>query len=84
MGTIDLNELAREAEARIQPRFGEIDAVSEKCTRRIMAAFREHRVSEACFAGSTGYGYDDLGRETLERSGRMFSARRAPWCAWAS
>ena len=33
----------------------------------VLDAFREHRVSEACFAGTTGYGYDDLGRETLEK-----------------
>ena len=32
-----------------------------------MAAFQEQRVSEACFAGTTGYGYDDLGRETLDK-----------------
>ena len=67
MEKLDLRKLAREAEERIRPRFGEIDAVSESCTRRVMAAFRNHRVSEACFAGSTGYGYDDLGRETLEK-----------------
>ena len=63
----DLKKLAEDAVERIRPRFGEIDAVSENCTRRVMAAFRNHRVSEACFAGSTGYGYDDLGRETLEK-----------------
>ena len=67
MEKLDLRKLAREAEERIRPRFGEIDAVSESCTRRVMAAFRNHRVSEACFVGSTGYGYDDLGRETLEK-----------------
>ena len=62
-----LEDLAREAEERILPRFREIDRVSEKNTRKVLEAFREHRVSEACFAGSTGYGYDDLGRETLEK-----------------
>ncbi len=67
MEKLDLTKLASAAEQRIRPRFAEIDAVSESCTRRVMAAFRSHRVSEACFAGSTGYGYDDLGRETLEK-----------------
>jgi len=59
--------LAARAEERIRPRFQEIERVSEVCTGRILEAFREERVSEACFAGSTGYGYDDLGRDTLER-----------------
>ncbi len=67
MEKTELDKLAAAAEDRVRPRFAEIDAVSESCTRRVMAAFREHRVSEACFAGSTGYGYDDLGRETLEK-----------------
>ena len=62
-----LERLAAEAEEQILPRFREIDRVSEQNTRRVLEAFRKHRVSEACFAGSTGYGYDDLGRETLEK-----------------
>jgi cystathionine beta-lyase family protein involved in aluminum resistance len=33
----------------------------------VLDAFRAHRVSDACFAGTTGYGYDDRGRETLDR-----------------
>ena len=62
-----LDLLAAEAEEQILPRFREIDRVSEQNTRRVLEAFQKHRVSEACFAGSTGYGYDDLGRETLEK-----------------
>ena len=67
MEKTELHRLAAEAEAQIRPRFEEIDRVSSACTRRVLEAFREFRVSEACFAGSTGYGYDDLGRETLEK-----------------
>lgn len=32
-----------------------------------MAAFQDNRVSDSCFAGTTGYGYDDLGREVLDK-----------------
>ncbi len=67
MEKLDIDKLAGEVETRIRDRFAEIDRVSEACTGRILAAFRAHRVSEACFAGTTGYGYDDLGRETLEK-----------------
>ena len=43
-----------------------------------MDAFQEFRVSEACFAGTTGYGYDDLGRETLDKVwARVFGAEKA-------
>lgn len=70
--------LARECEARLTERFAEIDEVSEQCTGRIMEAFQEFRVSESCFAGTTGYGYDDLGRETLDKVwARVFGAEKA-------
>ena len=70
--------LARECEERLRGRFAGIDAVSEENTMRVMDAFQEFRVSEACFAGTTGYGYDDLGRETLEKVwARVFGAEKA-------
>ena len=59
-------EMAQRVQSRIAPRFAEIDAVAEQNTRRVMEAFQNHRVSDACFAGTTGYGYDDLGREVLD------------------
>ena len=63
----EVYEMAKRAELRLGERFREIDAVSEENTRKIMQAFQNHRVSDACFAGTTGYGYDDLGRETLDK-----------------
>ena len=60
-------EMARLAEERCRERFAQIDRVAEQNTLRVMEAFQDNRVSEACFAGTTGYGYDDLGRETLDK-----------------
>lgn len=60
-------ELAQRAQQRCLRRFQEIDAVAEQNTRRVMAAFQDNRVSDSCFAGTTGYGYDDLGRDTLDQ-----------------
>ena len=60
-------EMAARAEQRIHPRFAQIDAVAEENTRRVMEAFQDNRVSDSCFAGTTGYGYDDLGREVLDK-----------------
>lgn len=58
--------LAAQAQAELAEQFAAIDAVAEKNTERVLAAFQEHRVAEACFAGTTGYGYDDLGRDKLD------------------
>lgn len=63
----ELFKLAKEADAALSGIFSEIDAVSEKNTEKILNAFRRHRVSEAMFAPSTGYGYDDRGRDTLDK-----------------
>lgn len=60
-------ELAREAEAEIKPAFERIDRIAEINTLKVMEAFQDNKVSEACFAGTTGYGYDDLGREVLDK-----------------
>lgn len=59
--------MAARAQARCLGRFAEIDTVAEENTRRVMEAFQDQRVSDSCFGGTTGYGYDDLGRETLDK-----------------
>lgn len=63
----EVYDLAEKAMARLQPVFNRIDAVAMQNTRKVMEAFQDNRVSEACFAGTTGYGYDDLGREVLDK-----------------
>lgn len=50
----------------LSERFGEIDRVAEYNQLKVVNAMQECRVSEACLLGTTGYGYDDLGRDTLE------------------
>ena len=60
-------DLADQAEARVQGQFARIDAIAQHNTQRVLAAFQNHRVAEGYFAGTTGYGYDDLGRDQLDR-----------------
>ena len=48
-------------------RFKEIDEVAEYNQLKVLSAFIKNGVSESSMAGSTGYGYDDRGREILER-----------------
>ena len=74
----EVYEMAQRAQVRISPRFAQIDALAEENTRRVMEAFQDNKVSEACFAGTTGYGYDDLGRETLDKIyAQIFGAEAA-------
>ncbi len=50
----------------LSERFGQIDAVAEYNQVKVLRAMQEKQVSEACLLGTTGYGYNDLGRDTLE------------------
>ncbi len=59
--------LGEEAIAKISERFAEIDRMAELNQTKVILAMQKNRVSAACFAGTTGYGYNDLGRETLEK-----------------
>ena len=63
----DILKMSDRAEKRCTERFRQIDQTAQENTRRVLESFRSHRVSEACFSGTTGYGYDDLGRETLDK-----------------
>ncbi len=51
----------------LKDRWQEIDALSEYNQLKVIGAMQKNRVSEACLLGTTGYGYNDLGRESLER-----------------
>lgn len=62
----ELLTLAGRAEAALAERFADIDRVAFENTQKVMDAFREHRVSEAMFNPTSGYGYDDRGRDTLD------------------
>ena len=70
--------LARRAEARCSRRFAEIDQIALAGTEKVLAAFAQERVQAGDFAGTTGYGYDDVGRDKLERIyARVFGAEAA-------
>lgn len=56
-----------QAEASLKEAFDHIDRMEECGTRRVLAAFQEHQVAYRHFAPTTGYGYDDVGRDNLER-----------------
>ncbi len=59
--------LGREAERKIAPYFARLEEICDRNTEKVLGAFRNHRVSDTMFAGTTGYGYDDHGRDTLDK-----------------
>ena len=61
-----IQDLALEAESALGAQYKHIDEVAFRNTQKVMEAFRTHRVSDACFQSTSGYGYDDRGREVLE------------------
>ena len=65
MNTID--ERIALAEAKLKDVFARIDSNEEACTRRVLTAFQKQQVAYRHFSPTTGYGYDDVGRDTLER-----------------
>ncbi|MCR5154600.1 MAG: methionine gamma-lyase family protein, partial [Lachnospiraceae bacterium] len=54
-------------EDSLKERFKEIDETAEYTSLRVLRAMQKNKVSAECFVGTTGYGYNDYGRETLEK-----------------
>jgi cystathionine beta-lyase family protein involved in aluminum resistance len=67
--------LALQAERDLADIFADIDEIARRGTERVLDVFREERVSEGMFAASTGYGYGDAGRDTIDRiAAKIFGA----------
>ncbi len=60
-------EQLQQAEQALSQIFVAIDTQTKNNLRRVLTAFRQHQVGVQHFAGVTGYGHDDLGRQTLDR-----------------
>jgi cystathionine beta-lyase family protein involved in aluminum resistance len=64
---MDRSQWLQEAETALFPLFCQIDAQVKQNLERVLGAYRRHRVGVHHFAGVTGYGHDDLGRQTLDQ-----------------
>lgn len=62
-----VKELASRAESKLSNVFAGFDSVAQTNTARVLDAFHTHRVSDSHFAGSTGYGLGDAGRDIFDR-----------------
>lgn len=63
----DVIELGRKAEAEVQKELKEIDELCEYHSLRVLQAFQKYHVSDIHFNSTTGYGYSDVGRDTIEK-----------------
>ena len=62
----DLYLLSKETERELQDKFKELDNLCEYNSLKVLNSFQKHNVTEASFASTTGYGYGDIGRDTIE------------------
>lgn len=60
-------DLAIECEQEIEEKFNEIDNIALYNTAKVLKAFKDNRISDTHFKATTGYGYDDIGREAIEK-----------------
>jgi len=69
MGNInkELLKKAQDVEKQLSAQFEEADRVCEFNSLKVLNAFQEHNLSELHFGTTTGYGYGDIGRDTIER-----------------
>lgn len=73
-----ISNIMNEAEDALQPYFKKNKDIAYINFKKVMAAFTEHSVTESDFSGTTGYGYDDIGRDKLEEIYRdVFKAEDA-------
>ncbi len=62
-----VSDLARKCEKELTDIFQKIDELSELNSAKVLKAFQDNEVTEVCFNGTSGYGYNDVGRDTIER-----------------
>ena len=67
MSIININELIRTAEIESADLFKQIEEIALYNQKKVLDSFRKHKVSPMHFSPSTGYGYDDIGRDTLSK-----------------
>ena len=62
-----LLDISKNIEGELKDRFNHIDEIAEYNQLKVLNAMQENRVSDIHFTGTTGYGYNDIGRDTLEQ-----------------
>lgn len=74
----EIMQLAEDTEVKLKDRFAQIDRVAQINTAKVVETYRALRLSDSHFAGTTGYGYDDVGRGLIDNAfARVFGAESA-------
>lgn len=77
----EVYEYGEQTLVSLKDRFDEIDKTAEYNQLKVLKAMQDCRVSEACLLGTTGYGYNDIGRDTLEAVYAVpVPIPEQPWC----
>ncbi|MBO5182871.1 MAG: methionine gamma-lyase family protein [Bacilli bacterium] len=64
---MDINNIIKNAENSIKEEFDKVDELCMKNSEKVLSAFKKNKISEAHFSSTTGYGYDDIGRDAIEK-----------------
>ena len=76
--TIDLEKIRKDAMAKCAAQFDRIDTIALHNTQKVLDAYRKAQISAYQFAGTSGYGYSDMGREKLDEVfATVFKAEKA-------
>lgn len=60
-------DLVNESEKEVREQFNKVEKICEKNSLKVLTAFQKNELAEVHFNETTGYGYDDIGRETIEK-----------------
>ena len=63
----EVRDLVNQAESEVESQLNKIEKISEKNHEKVLTAFQDNNVSEVHLNQTTGYGYDDIGREVIEK-----------------
>lgn len=67
MNEYQINELIKKVEEKLQPSYKRLDDISLSCQEKVLAAFQKNKIALRHFNPTTGYGYDDDGRDALKK-----------------
>ncbi len=74
----NVKDILKKTEDEIKYKFDEIDEIAFKNQKKVLDAFIELKISDQCFKGTTGYGYDDVGRDNLAKLyAKVFNSEKA-------
>lgn len=62
----EILELSKKVEEELRPYYAAIDQICEENSLKVLSAFQKYRIAESHFNSTTGYGYNDIGRDTIE------------------